>query len=261
MRLEEIIFLNYSKLNETDLLIWKYITTNKEYCSQISINELAEKCNVSRTTITRFVKKLDLKGFSEFKVLLSWELEKVNVIEDQSFGIACDSIIKYVEDQKNKDYDSLCKLLYESKMIYVYGSGDIQNVVAKQIKRMFLSCQEIIYDFEGRTFDDSFYNIVNENDVMILISLSGNNENVLNIARRLKLIGTKIISITEFKNSTLTNLSDESIYISATNISFLQTHPSYKLTMLYFILIELLFIKYSIYKRHRMITEGIDCKL
>ncbi|MFQ4200952.1 RpiR family transcriptional regulator, partial [Clostridioides difficile] len=40
-----------------------------------------------------------------------------------------------------------------------------------------------------------------------------------------------------------------------------QMHPSYKLTMLYFILIELLFIKYSIYKRHRMITEGIDCKL
>ncbi|MBH9771128.1 RpiR family transcriptional regulator, partial [Clostridioides difficile] len=67
-------------------------------------------------------------------------------------------------------------------------------------------------------------------------------------------IGTKIISITEFKNNTLTDLSDESIYISATNISFLQMHPSYKLTMLYFILIELLFIKYSIYKRQRMTT-------
>ncbi len=49
---------------------------------------------------------------------------------------------------KNKDYDALCKLLYESRTIYAYGSGDIQNVVAKQIKRMFLSCQEIIYDFE-----------------------------------------------------------------------------------------------------------------
>ncbi|MGO0916414.1 hypothetical protein ACTPEM_25355 [Clostridioides difficile] len=38
---------------------------------------------------------------------------------------------------------------------------------------------------------------------MIIISLSGENENTLNIARRLKLIGTKIISITEFKNNTL----------------------------------------------------------
>lgn len=261
MGLEEIIFLNYSKLNETDLFIWKYITANKKLCSKITINELAAKCNVSRTTITRFVKKLDLEGFSEFKVLLSWELEKVNVIEDQSFDIACNSIIKYVEDQKNKNYDVLCKLLYEAKIIYAYGSGDIQNVVAKQIKRMFLSCEEIIYDFEGRTFDESFYNIVSKNDVVILISLSGDNENIINIARRLKLIGIKIISITDLKNNTLTNLSDESIYISATNISFLKTHPSYKLTMLYFILIELLFIKYSTYKRHRMIKEGIDCKL
>lgn len=29
MRLEEMIFLNYNKLNDTDLLIWKYITANK----------------------------------------------------------------------------------------------------------------------------------------------------------------------------------------------------------------------------------------
>ena len=113
MRLEEMIFLNYNKLNDTDLLIWKYITANKKHCSKMSINELAMKCNVSRATITRFVKKLDLKGFSEFKVLLSWESEKVHVIENQSFDIACNSIIKYVEDQKNKDYDALCKLLYE----------------------------------------------------------------------------------------------------------------------------------------------------
>lgn len=102
MRLEEMIFLNYNKLNNTDLLIWKYITANKKHCSKMSINELAMKCNVSRATITRFVKKLDLKGFSEFKVLLSWESEKVHVIENQSFDIACNSIIKYVEDQKIK---------------------------------------------------------------------------------------------------------------------------------------------------------------
>ena len=61
MRLEEMIFLNYNKLNDTDLLIWKYITANKKHCSKMSINELAMKCNVSRATITRFVKKLDLK--------------------------------------------------------------------------------------------------------------------------------------------------------------------------------------------------------
>lgn len=261
MRIEEMVFSSYNKLNETDLIIWKYISANKNHCSKISINELAEKCNVSRATITRFVKKLGLNGFSEFKVLLSWESDGTNILEEQSFDIACNSIIKYVEDQKDKNYDVLCKLLYEAKTIYAYGSGDIQSVVAKQIKRMFLSCNEIIYDFEGRTFDDAFYNVVSKDDVIILISLSGDNENILNIARRLKVIGTKIISITDFKNNMLTDLSDESIYISAANISLLKTHPMYKLTMIYFILIELLFIKYSIYKKHRMITEGIDCKL
>lgn len=38
MRLEEMIFFNYNKLNDTDLLIWKYITANKKHCSKMSIN-------------------------------------------------------------------------------------------------------------------------------------------------------------------------------------------------------------------------------
>lgn len=77
-----MIFFNYNKLNDIDLLIWKYIIVNKKYCSKMLINEFVMKCNVFCVIIIRFVKKLDLKGFSEFKVLLSWELEKVYVIEN-----------------------------------------------------------------------------------------------------------------------------------------------------------------------------------
>ncbi|MGO0916432.1 hypothetical protein ACTPEM_25495, partial [Clostridioides difficile] len=51
-------------------LIWKYITANKKHCSKMSINELAMKCNVSRATITRFVKKLDLKVIFSSTILI-----------------------------------------------------------------------------------------------------------------------------------------------------------------------------------------------
>lgn len=261
MRIEEIIVKKYAELNETDLMIWKHVFANKEAAAQMSIDHLANLCNVSHTTITRFVKKLGFKGYSEFKVVLRWEAKEELRIDEEAYDIACNSIVRYVEDQKDKNYTDICKMIYEARQVYAYGTGDIQMAVAKQIKRMFLSCQEIIYDVGGVTFDKAFYRLVQPNDVMILISLSGNSEEVLNIAKQLKLLGVKLISITEFKDNFLTQLADESLYISAMSLSILSSHPAYKTTMLYFILVELLFIKYSIYKKHRMISEGIEGEL
>lgn len=258
MLIEEFVLKAYAKLNATDLFIWTYIAANKKKCSQMGIDELAKQCNVSRTTITRFVKKIGMKGFSEFKVLLYWESKgsTLSKLDENMFDTMCDSVIKYVEDQRKKDYENICKLIYESNQTFVYGTGDIQNAVSEQIRRMFLSGQEIIHNISGITFDNAFYSLVNRDDVVILISLSGNSKEVLEIAQRLKLNGIKIISITEFKDNRLTQLSDASLYISTTNLSILEVHPSFKTTMLYFLLAEFLFIKYSIYKKARMLDEG-----
>lgn len=76
MRLEQLVNSNYSKLNDNDIYILRYILNNKEKCSTISINELAKLCNVSRTTVLRMVQKLGFDGYSEFKVYLKWQIEK-----------------------------------------------------------------------------------------------------------------------------------------------------------------------------------------
>lgn len=261
MKIEERVIRHYARLNQTDLFIWNYIMKNKKECSRLSIDVLANRCSVSRTTISRFVKKLGYKGYSEFKVVIGWEDDDSSQMDEEAFEIACESIIKYVENQKNKDYGIVNRYLYEAKRIFVYGSGDIQNAVAKQIKRMFLSCQEIIYDFGGTTFDEAIFHLISSEDVIVIISLSGNSEETLHIARQLKLNGIKIISITEFKDNRLTQLADESIYISATQLQLLTYHPQFKTTMLYFVLAELLFIKYSIYKKKRLLKEGKECQL
>ena len=61
MKLQELINKYYYKLNETDFCIWEYISNNKKECKDLTINQLAYKCNVSRTTILRFAQKISLK--------------------------------------------------------------------------------------------------------------------------------------------------------------------------------------------------------
>jgi len=65
MKIDELINKYYDRLSQNDLHIWQYINSNKEECCNLSIHELAVRCNVSKTTILRFAKKLSLKGYSE----------------------------------------------------------------------------------------------------------------------------------------------------------------------------------------------------
>lgn len=248
-KIEEHVFNSYNKLNETDLEIWKIIKENCEEIPQMTIDQLAKLSNVSRTTISRFVNKIGLSGYSEFKVLMNIDNASRPKFDSRVYEDACNSIVQYIEEQKVKNYENICQLLFESERIFVYGSGDIQSTVGRQMKRMFASCGELIYNVEGSTFDKSLFDVISDRDVIVLISLSGNNESITDVAKTLKLKGAKVISFTEFKNNTLSDLSDEKLYISSKDLNFIEHHPSYKLTMLYFVMIELLFIKYATFKQ------------
>lgn len=87
MRLETLIYENYNKLNENDKYIWSYILNNKKECENMSIQNLALKCNVSHTTILRFAQKLGLNGYSELKFYLKMENKK-RYIFDKEIGRA-----------------------------------------------------------------------------------------------------------------------------------------------------------------------------
>jgi RpiR family transcriptional regulator, glv operon transcriptional regulator len=256
MTIEQEVIKNFSKLNETDLIIWKYINKNRCKLKQMTITELANNTNVSRTTISRFVNKIGLNGYSELKVRLNLELEKQTFnIED--YTLACDSLTSYIETLKYTDFKEESELLFNAERIFIYGTGDIQLSVAEQLKRMFLSGQELVYIISGKTFDDSIFDIFKENDVLIIISLSGNNEQALKIAKMCQIKGTKIISITEFKNNKLSTLSDKSIYIHSPEIKFLESFPNYRITTMFYVLAEMFFIRYSIYKNERLAETKI----
>ena len=77
MKLEELINKHYDQLNANDFHIWNYISNNKHECQKMAIDQLAYKCNVSRTTILRFAQKISLKGYSELKLYL--KLSQINL--------------------------------------------------------------------------------------------------------------------------------------------------------------------------------------
>lgn len=252
VKIDELINKFYDKLTQNDLYIWKYISSNKEECCNLTINELANRCNVSKTTILRFAQKLSLKGYSELKVCLNWDKLDTSEsnVDEMLIEKVCNSCKSAIDEIREKDFSDICEIIYESKRIFVYGTGALQCSVAQELKRMFLYCGEIFYVLEGVKETEMILNNINSDDAVILISLTGESQLITKFAKQLAIKNIPIISITKLKNNELARISDKSIYI-ATSMINIGDGVLHEVANLFFILAEILFLRYTVYKNNR----------
>lgn len=89
-------------------------------------------------------------------------------------------------------------------------------------------------------------NGLGEQDVMIFISVSGENEMAIEAMKTLKNKGTYIVSITKLNNNTLARLADKSLYVITDQYKRFNNR-TYETTSAYFNTVEILFLKYLDY--------------
>ncbi|VBB05437.1 sugar isomerase (sis) [Lucifera butyrica] len=257
MRLEELINKHQHQLNQTDYIIWKYIYNHKNECRRMSVHELAAACNVSGTTVVRFAQKLSLDGFSDLKTLLKLEKDQVSIPEDDAIKKIIDQYQRVSREMEQKNFNRLNELVHNANRIIAYGSGYVQSNVVKELKRLFLFDKVLIYEIQGKDEIISVAKTLTPNDLVIIVSLSGETPLVVEVARQLRLQGVPLISFTHLQDNTLAALSTENIYIATAEFSLYadQTLPPYKSLMIYFLVIEIWFIKYQSYKKAQLDNE------
>ena len=64
----------YDSFFETEKKIGDYIIRNPKDIVDVTVGELAVKCQVSEASISRFCKKIGLKGFHHLKISIAKEL-------------------------------------------------------------------------------------------------------------------------------------------------------------------------------------------
>lgn len=212
MTLHELIEQNYHKLSDNDLHIWQYIRANQAACQDMSIDQLAAACHISHTTILRFARKLGLKGFGELKFILRWQEQQ------QPTGFQASEIEQVVQDYqqtleyiRSVDLSDLFYVLQHARTIYVYGSGSIQQLAAYDLRRVFFVSKRLMRTIDGPDEMLQVLPRIDERDVIIFISLSGNNEFVNQIAEQLKRQGRVVVSICRIQSNRLIYFSDFNI--------------------------------------------------
>jgi len=111
------------------------------------------------------------------------------------------------------------------------------------------------YDLSGYDEVNSIINFVTDEDLFIMISLSGENKFIVDFSKNLKIRNVPIISITRLEDNSLAKLSDYNLYTSTALIPNVFNHMNFESVTSYFILIEILFLKYMEYESQKKKRE------
>lgn len=246
MKLEERISQYYDRLNPNDRIIWQYISTHMGECCNISIEELALCCNVSRSTVMRFAQKLGMHGFSELKAFIRWDYGDFQDTGGDLVEKACNMTIQMIERFRDMDLDGTFRLLRNANRIFVYGTGSVQRAVAAEFVRMMLSINVLVYNISG---EGEFYKalkLMTGEDVVLIISKSGEAEFIVDVVTRLRSRQIPVISLTHSGDNMLANMSDCNLFLNY-NKHQLSGMLYFEQTAEMFLIMQILFMKYISY--------------
>lgn len=248
MKIEDLMNRYYDTFSENDKYIAQCIVKHSGECIAMSIDEFAAKYHVSKSALTRFAKKLELPGYGELRSMLRLERMEEEKLDFSFKETALLNYHKMIEYIRGIDYRQLFEKLYCAERILLYASGYSQARVAKEFQRIFLPLHKKIYYMHGHDMAEAFGELAKEGDLVILISLTGEAEHMVELAKGLRLKGIPMVSITRMQMNALSSVCEENLYVYALSLPE-EYQVAYEITTPYFILIELLFIRYQQYLR------------
>lgn len=215
----------------SDGIIASYIIKHIKTISTYSISSLAENTNTSYATVCRFLKKIGLSGMKELKSLaISLQSHEESTFETTSFNYS-------YEDYQNNSFDIITKKICEfsaavtgncSKILTANKLEKITDAIlnANSIHFIGLGTSAVTAQYGYTKFfrlnTSCFFDadiiiskmkisLMGKKDLVFAISSSGRTKSILEIAKLAKESNTTVISLCDFSDSPLSNVSDISI--------------------------------------------------
>ena len=195
MRLYDLVQENYDQMNANDHRIWQYICQHKEDCRKMSLHQLADACEVSHTTVLRFLRLIGMEGYNDFKAFLKWDSLNQSAFHKRSIEQNSFNLTRTITAIQQADCSELFDKMEQAGRLYAYGSGAVQKAVAKAFKDYLILVEKLLHVIEGAEERSMAMRQMKEGDIIFLFSLSGNNPVINDYARTLREKGIFLVAI------------------------------------------------------------------
>lgn len=184
----------------------------------LSITEFSEKVGVGDATMLRFCRKLGLRGYSEFRFLLSQSISSEEDSQDNDADKVLSNMISALQSTHDLlDHEQISKaaeIILNARNLYALGSGN-SGVAAQEFRNKILRFGIGCTYFADNHFQMIAASLLNERDTMILFSVSGATKDMLDVAERASQQGVRLVIVTNYLKSPLAKYATALLYVVA----------------------------------------------
>ena len=266
------IQLSYNQFTKTEKKIADFVVENAGQVLFMSITDLADACDVADASVYRFCRTIGMKGYQEFKMKLSLSIDPKENAEKETgektreqdslssrmAGILDSHISALKETGMLLDETAVEKavsMMEKARNIYFFGIGD-SLLTAREAHNKFLRITNKVNCIEDPHMQAMSASMADSNDLIFIISYSGSTKDNVYVARIARQSGAKIVGITRFLKSPLTNYTDVTLICGANEGPLEGGSMSAKMSQLY--IIDVLFQEY--YRRNLTVSRNNNKK-
>ncbi|OFI48546.1 transcriptional regulator [Floricoccus tropicus] len=236
MDFDQHIQLHFGDLTDNEKEMVHYIVNNRQEVVKYSIIELGEKLLSSKSSVLRLAKKLGFRGYTDLKYSLEESLVKVVIQPSDLVAGLRDEINKTFQYAQQIKIEYLLERIKNCNRLLLYATGFTQNNYTKELSNdLFLSGRPNSL-ISGETNFDMISETLDENDLVIITSLSGDTKSIQKTVEKLKIHGASICSVTAFGKNYLSQNSDYQLYYETSKIPSNVTNESVSMVGLNIIL-------------------------
>ncbi|MBF6632531.1 MurR/RpiR family transcriptional regulator [Microbacterium sp. APC 3898] len=200
--------------------IYDYILSHPDKVLYHSLTELSEYSKVAEATVLRFFRKLGFKGFQDFKFLFAQEVPQANhAPQDESFVHRIRyNIVQAIEDSSEVvDLGTLEKCINAidaSQDVVIFGIGS-SGIAGLDMQNRLMRIGKHVNAITDSHFQIMRASSLNENSVVIAISLTGSTKDIVDAVKLAKEKKATVIALTNYVKSPLTKYADHVLLSSA----------------------------------------------
>lgn len=204
---------NFELLTDAEKRICNYIVDNPEEIINLNLNQLSEKVFSSKTVVITMSQKLGFQGFSELKFYIKDTLRNiaptVNTTDTKNQILELASMTNDIINLEK--IDKVANEIIHADTVYLAARGT-SKTCSSHLNHLLLTNGVKCLLIEDYNLLSIIAKKIKPNEVLILISLSGNTKKIIEAAKIAKSRGAMIVSLTSFSDNMLSKLANINLF-------------------------------------------------
>lgn len=269
-----LIRTKYNILSKSQKVVADYILTNPDKVMLNTLNEIADMCSVSETTVLRFLHKIGFNSYQLFRINLTREISVNDTTstsyEDVKFGDSTEEIIEKIllstsnsikASQEIIDSETVHRVvdkILAAKKVVVIGVGASGAVASDFFHKLLKLGINVVFSNDAHLINILSINLT-QDDLLVVFSHSGESREVLDAISLANERMCDVCAVTSYAKSTLANSAKYVISSSSLETSLRSDAMTSRIIQM--VIIDIIYVSIIVRKGDTVLPQIYNSRL